>query len=146
MCKRIITLPTYGEDNAITITPDGRRIYVPYVLFNGTPDFPEIVAVIDTATDTVTQTVVVEPASSVRTVNGIANVTERKIRLCLKSREQQRFSDQCRQRYRCRHDSGKYAWRDFRHSAEARTRRKLPLIPSLSNYRDFAPTELSSAR
>jgi YVTN family beta-propeller protein len=67
-----ITLPTYGEDNAITITPDGRHVYVPYVLYNGTPDFPEIVAVIDTATDTVTQTVVVEPASSANTVDGIA--------------------------------------------------------------------------
>jgi YVTN family beta-propeller protein len=67
-----ISLPTYGEDNAITITPDGKHVYVPYVLYNGTPDFPEIVTVIDTATDAVTQTVVVEPASSANTVDGIA--------------------------------------------------------------------------
>jgi len=67
-----ITLPTYGEDNAITITPDGKHVYVPYVLYNGTPDFPEIVTVIDTATDTVGRTVVVEPASSANTIDGIA--------------------------------------------------------------------------
>jgi YVTN family beta-propeller protein len=73
-----ITLPTYGEDNAITITPDGKHVYVPYVLYNGTPDFPEIVTVIDTATDTVTQTVVVEPASSSNTVDGIAMSPDRR--------------------------------------------------------------------
>jgi YVTN family beta-propeller protein len=67
-----ITLPTYGEDNAITITPDGRRLYVPYVLYNGTPDFPEIVEVIETATNTVMQSIVVESASSANTVDGIA--------------------------------------------------------------------------
>jgi YVTN family beta-propeller protein len=67
-----ITLPTYGEDNTLTIAPDGKHLYVPYVLYNGTPDFPEIVNVIDTATDAVTQTVVVERASSANTVDGIA--------------------------------------------------------------------------
>jgi YVTN family beta-propeller protein len=67
-----ISLPPYGEDNAITITPDGRHVYVPYVLFNGTNSPPEIVAVIDTATNTVAQTVTVEPASFMTSLTGIA--------------------------------------------------------------------------
>ena len=67
-----ISLPPYGEDNAISITPDGRQVYVPYVLFNGTTSPPEIVAVIDAATNTVTQTVVIEPASFTTSLTGIA--------------------------------------------------------------------------
>jgi YVTN family beta-propeller protein len=67
-----ISLPPYGEDNAITITPDGRHVYVPYVLFNGTNSPPEIVAVIDAATNTVTQTVLIEPASFATILTGIA--------------------------------------------------------------------------
>ncbi len=67
-----ISLPPNGEDNAITITPDGRHVYVPYVLFNGTSSPPEIVAVIDTATNTVAQTVQVEPASFTTMLTGIA--------------------------------------------------------------------------
>jgi YVTN family beta-propeller protein len=67
-----ISLPPYGEDNAITIAPDGKHIYAPYVLFNSTISPPEIVAVIDTVTNTVTQTVTVEPASFTTTLTGIA--------------------------------------------------------------------------
>jgi YVTN family beta-propeller protein len=67
-----ISLPPYGEDNAITITPDGGHVYVPYVMFNGTTTPPEVVAVIDAATNTVTQTVVVEPASLTTIITGIA--------------------------------------------------------------------------
>jgi YVTN family beta-propeller protein len=67
-----ISLPGNGNDYAIAITPDGRHLYVPYVLFNGTGSPPETVAVIDTATNTVSQTVPVEPSFFSATLTGVA--------------------------------------------------------------------------
>jgi YVTN family beta-propeller protein len=67
-----IALPPYGEVNAIAITPDGKHLYVPYVLFNGTNSPPEIVAVIDTATNTVAQTVQLETTPFGATLTGVA--------------------------------------------------------------------------
>ena len=67
-----ISLPGNGNDFAIAITPDGKHLYVPYVLFNGTDSPPETVAVIDTATNMVSQTVPVEPSSFSVTLTGVA--------------------------------------------------------------------------
>ena len=53
-------------------TPDGKRAYVPYVFFNGTSSPPENVAVIDTATNTVSQTVPIETTTFTATLTGIA--------------------------------------------------------------------------
>jgi YVTN family beta-propeller protein len=55
-----ISLPPFGAVNAIAITPDGKHLYVPYVLLNSTVSPPEIIAIIDTVTNTVAQTVFVE--------------------------------------------------------------------------------------
>ncbi len=67
-----ISLPGNGNDYAIAITPDGRHLYVPYVLFNGTDSPPETVAVVDTATNTVSQTVPTEPSYFSATLTGVA--------------------------------------------------------------------------
>jgi YVTN family beta-propeller protein len=67
-----ISLPPFGAVNAIAITPDGRSLYLPYVLFNGTDSPPEIVAIVGTATNTVTQTVQVETTPFGATLTGVA--------------------------------------------------------------------------
>jgi len=137
---------------------------------------------------TVTQTVVVEPASSVRTVNGIAmspngryayvsnlgsnsvsvldtaNNTIVKTVLVGTSPGGVAVTPDGAYVYVSNQGSNSVSvinaasdtvvatipvagtWRDIDHSADARTMRKFPLTPVLSNYRDFAPTELSSAR
>jgi YVTN family beta-propeller protein len=67
-----ISLPPFGTVNAIAITPDGRHLYVPYVMFNGTVSPPEIVAIVDTVTNTVAQIVQVETTPFGATLTGIA--------------------------------------------------------------------------
>jgi YVTN family beta-propeller protein len=67
----IISLPPFGAVNAMTITPNGRYLYVPYVQFNGTVSPPEIVAIVDTVTNTVA-TVQVETTPFGATLTGIA--------------------------------------------------------------------------
>ena len=67
-----ISLPPFGAVNAIAITPDGRYLYLPYVLFNSTDSPPEIVAIIDTVTNMVVQTVQVETAPFGATLTGVA--------------------------------------------------------------------------
>jgi YVTN family beta-propeller protein len=67
-----ILLPGEGHVYAIAITPDGKRAYVPYVFFNGTSSPPENVAVIDTATNTVSQTVPIETTTFTANLTGIA--------------------------------------------------------------------------
>lgn len=66
-----ISLPGNGTVYAIAITPDGRHAYVPYVLFtNGTGS--ENVAIIDTATNTVVKTILVETNAIGTTLTGVA--------------------------------------------------------------------------
>jgi YVTN family beta-propeller protein len=67
-----ISLPPFGAVNAIAIAPNGRYLYVPYVLFNGTVSPPEIVAIVDTVTNTVAQTVQVETTPFGATLTGVA--------------------------------------------------------------------------
>ena len=67
-----ILLPGEGHVYAIAITPDGKRAYVPYVFFNSTNSPPENVAVIDTATNTVSQTVPIETTNFEAVLSGIA--------------------------------------------------------------------------
>jgi YVTN family beta-propeller protein len=70
--RNTISLPPFGAVNAIAITPDGRYLYLPYVLFNSTDSPPEIVAIIDTVTNMVVQTVQVETAPFGATLTGVA--------------------------------------------------------------------------
>jgi YVTN family beta-propeller protein len=68
-----ISLPPFGAVNAIAITPDGRHLYIPYVLFSLAFPLPEtIVAIIDTMTNTVAQTIQVETTPSGATLTGVA--------------------------------------------------------------------------
>jgi YVTN family beta-propeller protein len=67
-----ISLLPYGTVNAIAITPDGKHLYVPYIQLNSTTSPPEIVAIIDTVTNTVAQTVQVETTPFEANLTGIA--------------------------------------------------------------------------
>jgi YVTN family beta-propeller protein len=67
-----ISLLPYGSVNAIAITPDGKHVYVPYIQLNSTISPPEIVAVIDTVTNTVAQNVQVETTPFEVNLTGIA--------------------------------------------------------------------------
>jgi YVTN family beta-propeller protein len=67
-----IALSPFGEVNAMAITPDGKHLYLPYVLFNGTDFPPEIVAVVDTVTNAVAQTIQVEATPFGGTLTGVA--------------------------------------------------------------------------
>jgi len=60
-----------GVSTQKAITPDGKRAYVPYVFFNGTNFPPENVAVIDTATNTLAQTITIETSSFEAILTGI---------------------------------------------------------------------------
>ena len=67
-----IQLSENGSDYAIAITPDGKRLYVPFVSINGNIAPEEIVGVIDTATNTLAHTIPIEPALYTTTLTGIA--------------------------------------------------------------------------
>jgi DNA-binding beta-propeller fold protein YncE len=67
----VISLPGNGTVYALAITPDGRRAYVPYVLFdNG--EGSENVAIIDTASNTVMNTIPIGKVDISTKLTGVA--------------------------------------------------------------------------
>jgi YVTN family beta-propeller protein len=66
-----ISLPYFSSVYAIAITPDGRHAYVPYFFYSSDP-WSENVAIIDTATNMVVKTVLVETTSVETTLRGVA--------------------------------------------------------------------------
>jgi YVTN family beta-propeller protein len=68
----IISLPPFGGLTSIAITPDGKRLYVPYVVASETEMPTEVVAIIDTATNTVAQTVQIGAPSATSDLTEVA--------------------------------------------------------------------------
>ena len=66
-----IPLPYFSSVYAIAVTPDGRHAYVPYFFYTSDP-WSENVAIIDTTTNTVVKTVLVETTSVDATLRGVA--------------------------------------------------------------------------
>ena len=66
-----ISLPYFSSVYAIAVTPDGRHAYVPYFFYTSDP-WSENVAIIDTTTNTVVKTVLVETTSVDAILGGVA--------------------------------------------------------------------------